>query len=404
MKKTRIKAIKVSQPLGDFFVISIKARILKGISFSEPLTYLSEDGRMKGNQRQINTKRLKEIGKYIDTAEMTFPNSIILSVNNKPDGSIIEEKENRWELIEENGEFIIEFPDNIKSASIIDGQHRLNGFDYIENDSRLDMDLLCSVFFDLPNPYQAYLFATINGNQKRVDKSLALEQFGYFIENEKKESWTPEKLSASITRKLNFEEGSPLFSLIKLAPIYDNDEFVKLNKSNWFISTSAIMEGILSLISSNYKRDRIEMMNKKMFSGRDRKMVENFNDSSPLRTEFLNYKDEVIKDIIFSFFQSINKMIWMKTENSNSYLKKTIGIQALFDLLKEFLKNNKEFDPKIIERISNVDFSDYYFQASGIGKTRIRNVIFILNGIKSIEDINSETDKKEIKRLIGNAS
>jgi DGQHR domain-containing protein len=92
MKKTRIRAIKVSQPLGDFFVISIKARLLKNISFSEPLKYLSEDGKMKGNQRQINTKRLIDIGKYIDTAEMTFPNSIILSVNHNLDGSLIEDK------------------------------------------------------------------------------------------------------------------------------------------------------------------------------------------------------------------------------------------------------------------------------------------------------------------------
>jgi DNA phosphorothioation-associated DGQHR protein 1 len=400
MKKTRIKAIKVSQPLGNFFIISIKARILKDISFSEPLTYLSDDGRMKGNQRQINTKRLKEIGKYIDTAEMTFPNSIILSVNNKPDGSIIEEKENRWELIEENGDYIIEFNEDVMAASIIDGQHRMKGFEYIQNESRLEMDLLCSVFFDLPNPYQAYLFATINGNQKRVDKSLALEQFGYYIENEKKEAWTPEKLAANIARELNFEKKSPLFSSIKLAPIYDNEDFAKLNKSNWFISTSAIMEGVLSLITSNYKRDRIEMMNKKMFSGRDRKMVENYNDSSPLRQEFLNYKDEVIKNIVFTFFHSINDKIWSKVDNSNSYLKKTIGVQALFDLLKEHLKNNRTFDPKIIESISKVDFSDNYFQASGIGKTRIRNVIFILNNFRTIEDVKSESDKHEILRLI----
>jgi DNA phosphorothioation-associated DGQHR protein 1 len=400
MKKLKLRALKVSQPLGDFFVISIKANILKNISFSEPLTYLSEDGILKGNQRPINEKRLTEIGKYIDTAEMTFPNSIILSVNNNEDGTIIQDIENRWELINENGEYFLEFPENIKSASIIDGQHRLSGFDFIKDESRLEMELLCSIFFDLPNPYQAYLFATINGNQKRVDKSLALEQFGYFIENEDKESWTPEKLVANITRKLNFQQNSPLYSLIKLAPIYDNEDFVQLNKANWFISTAAIMEGILSLITSNYKRDRIEMMNKKIFYGRDRKMLKDIKDSSPLRNEFLNYKDDFIEDIVFSFFQAINEKIWTKTDNPNSYLKKTIGVQALFDLLKESLKINKKFDPIIIEYIAKIDFSDYYFQASGIGKTRIRNVMFILNSIKSIEDIKSEADQKEIKRII----
>ncbi|MCW4470217.1 DGQHR domain-containing protein [Flavobacterium sp. MFBS3-15] len=399
MTKIKLRALKVSQPLGDFFVISVKASIIKQISFSEPLTYLTEDGLLKGNQRPINIKRLSEIGKYIDTAEMTFPNSIILSVNNNEDGTIIEDNNNRWELINENGEYFLEFPENVKSASIIDGQHRLNGFDYISNKSRLDMEILCSIFFDLPNPYQAYLFATINGNQKKVDKSLALEQFGYFIEKENKESWTPEKLAANIARKLNFEKTSPLYSLIKLAPIYDNDDFIELNKSNWLISTSAMIEGILSLITTNYKRDRIEMMNKKIFYGRDRKMLKNFKDSSPLRNEFLNYEDDFIENTVFIFFQAVNEKIWSKV-NDKSYLKKTIGIQVLFDLLKESLKRDRELNSNIIDLISDVDFSDNYFQASGIGKTRIRNVIFILNKLKSIDQIENENDKREILRLI----
>ncbi|MFH6936066.1 DGQHR domain-containing protein [Flavobacterium sp. FlaQc-30] len=399
MEKIKLRALKVSQPLGNFFVISIKASILKTISFSEPLTYLSEDGTLKGNQRPINEKRLSEIGKYIDTAEMTFPNSIILSVNNNEDGSIIEDINNRWELISEDGEYFLEFPGNIKSASIIDGQHRLNGFNYIKDESRLEMELLCSIFFDLPNPYQAYLFATINGNQKKVDKSLALEQFGYFIEKEDKESWTPEKLAANIVRKLNFDKKSPLYSLIKLAPIYDNEDFIKLNKSNWLISTSAMIEGILSLISSNYKRDRIEMMNKKIFYGRDRKMLKNIKDNSPLRDEFLNYKDDFIENVVSSFFSVVDEKIWSKT-GSNSYLKKTIGIQVLFDVLKESLKVNKKWSREIIDSISHVDFTDNYFQVSGIGKTRMRNVIFILNKLKSIDQIQNENDKKEILRLI----
>ena len=66
------------------------------------------------------------------------------------------------------------------------------------------------------------------------------------------------------------------------------------------------------------------------------------------------------------------------------------------------MKKNNIFDPTIIERISKIDFSDNYFQASGIGKTRIRNVIFILNNFKSIEDIKSDPDKTEILRLIKN--
>jgi len=212
MKKTR--ALKVSQPLTNFYVVVLKANELLKIAFSEPLTYISDTGELKGNQRIINHSRLKQIGKYIDTVEMTFPNSIILSVNYNEDGSLITNHEKRWKIIENQDETFLEFNPNIKSASIIDGQHRLNGFKYSELEERRDTDLVCSIFFDLPNPYQAYLFATINGNQKRVDKSLALEQFGYFVAKEESSAWTPEKLAANITRKMNFNKGSPLCNKI----------------------------------------------------------------------------------------------------------------------------------------------------------------------------------------------
>lgn len=401
MNKIKVNAIRVSQPLGEFFVISMKAKDLIKISFSEPLEYLSEDGKMKGNQRVINEQRLKEIGKYIDTAEMTFPNSIILSANQNPDGSLINSEHNRWEVIEENGNYFLEIPLDGKSASVIDGQHRINGFSFAKNTDRLEMDLVCSIFFDLPNPYQAYLFATINGNQKRVDKGLALEQFGYYVAKEDKEAWTPEKLAASISRKLNFNENSPLKGKIKISPIYNNKEFLSLYHAKWIISTAAMMEGILSLLSSNYKRDRIEMMNKKMFSGRNRKMVADFRDSSPLRNLFLESKDEEIEQIIFNFFQVIKDKLWVNIE-PNSYIIKTIGIQALFSLLKESLKRNGEFNEKIISCVSEIDFSDNYFQASGIGKTRIRNVLFISNNYKSLDDLSSDEDKREIQRIINN--
>jgi hypothetical protein len=45
-------------------------------------------------------------------------------------------------------------------------------------------------------------------------------------------------------------------------------------------------------------------------------------------------------------------------------------------------------------------FSDNYFQASGIGKTRIRNVILIANNYKSIVEIKKTSDQEEIKRIL----
>lgn len=198
MNYLELYALKITQPLSDFYITSIKAKNLIDISFSEQLQYIDDTGKLHGNQRKIDSKRLSEIGRYIDSVEMSFPNSIIIAANYNEEGKIIDDESIRWDFVHvEKNLYKIFIPSNAKLAAIIDGQHRLNGFEekYITDQTRLEVELPCSIFFDLPNSYQAFLFATINGNQKRVDKSLALEQFGFNVEDEPQNSWTPEKLA-----------------------------------------------------------------------------------------------------------------------------------------------------------------------------------------------------------------
>jgi len=94
-----INALKVSQPLGDFFVVSIPANKLVDICFSEPLRYIDDNGRVQGSQRVKDEKRLKEIGKYIESVEMAFPNSIIISANYNENGQIISDNKDRWRIV-----------------------------------------------------------------------------------------------------------------------------------------------------------------------------------------------------------------------------------------------------------------------------------------------------------------
>ena len=51
----RISAIKVVQPLGDFYIAKIKARDLLKISTSQVARY-DKNGNVIGNQRPINIK------------------------------------------------------------------------------------------------------------------------------------------------------------------------------------------------------------------------------------------------------------------------------------------------------------------------------------------------------------
>jgi len=397
-------ALKIYQPLSDFYVVKIKARDLLKISFSEELEYVDENGRLRGSQRKTDDKRLHEIARYIDSIEMSFPNSIILAANYTPQGEVLDVNSNeRWQILD-NGDdlYKILIPTDKPLAAIIDGQHRLKAFKYATKSERLDLEILCSVFFDLPNSYQAFLFATINGNQKRVDKSLALEQFGFNVEDEPPKSWTPEKLAVYFSRKLNIDNSSPLHNHIKVAP-KDDKGLVRKIGGTWVVSTAIIVEGILSLISSKPKRDRVEMGQESIFGGRSRKMLKEFKDSAPLRELYLDNNDDKIYNIIQQFFLSCNEVLF-NSGKENSYLFKTVGIQALFDLLrnilaKEGIKESYSF-AKYITPIRNINFSDNYFQTSDVGRQRIRNLLLFANGLISPNSL-KESELNEFHRLLG---
>ncbi|CCG53719.1 Putative DNA sulphur modification protein [Flavobacterium indicum GPTSA100-9 = DSM 17447] len=407
MSFKELYAIRVSQPLCDFYVTSISATDLLKISFSEQLQYVDEKGKLQGNQRKVDDKRLKEIGRYIDSVEMSFPNAIILGANYNEDGEIIENEEIRWSFEQVEGNlFKIIIPSDAKLASIIDGQHRLKGFEdkYLTNKSRLNVDLPCSIFFDLPNSYQAFLFATINGNQKRVDKSLALEQFGFNVDDEPQHTWTPEKLAVYYTRKLNFKE-SPISGHIKIAPKIDKDlkKQIFQKEIEWTISTATIVDGILSLITSNPKRDRVEMAQENIWGKRSRSMVEKFkSDKSPLRNEYLNKKDDYIYEIINNYLSAVKETLW-EDFDSKSYIFKTVGIQALFDLLRRILLKEKISEKsqfiKYLTPALKFDFSSSSVQASGIGRKDIRNALLLSSGIIN-EDMLTDNDNNKIKDFI----
>lgn len=403
MDNIRLKALKVDQPLGNFFITKIPASLLLDVAFSEELQYVDEDGKLKGNQRQKDTKRLKNIAKYIDSVEMSFPNSIILAANyNQNTGEIIDNKDLRWSVREyNNGIYEITIPTKNKLAAIIDGQHRLSAFEFVQNEERKNLELVCAIFFDISNAYQAFLFATINGNQKKVDKGLALEQFGFNVADEDSKSWTPEKFAVYYTRKLNFQP-SALSGKIRLSPQYQEDMFKSFDNKKFYISTATVVDGILSLISSNPKRDRVEMGQKHILRGRSRDMLKSIRDNSPLRKLFLENSDEKIYNIIKEFFRGVEEELWTETYD-NSYIIKTVGIQALFDLLKEILKRKEPYEninyKSFLRKFSSVDFSDDYFQASGVGKSRIKKVMFVANDFYSLDRVKKEDEEKIIQLL-----
>lgn len=392
-----VPALQVVQPLGVFYVISLPAKVVLEVAESERLRAIySETTRtyhLEGTQRERQEKRLESITDYINRSDAAFPNAIILAANSRLQTSLDDEVEDElrgedidW-VVSKNasGGFELTIPSQAKTASIIDGQHRLFGFANASPD-RLDMDLVCAVFIDLPLPFQAQLFAIINSTQKPVDKSLTYEQFGYNIDDEASEFWTPEKLAVFLTRKLSTESESPIQGRVLIAPKKDPYLQELSTTHSWRVSTAVVVEGVLKLFSSNPKRDSNFML-----TGRKKSREELFDfrrDRTPLRDLYLRGNDALIYKIVSNYLFACNSVFWNGAA-AESFITRTVGVQALFDVLRSIagsaIENKKisvDYFNSILLPAANIDFSDVRFKsASGSGRSIIARTIKAAIGV-----------------------
>jgi DNA phosphorothioation-associated DGQHR protein 1 len=357
-------AIYVKQPFGEFYVVSIPAYKLINLCYSFPAVYGGDI--LNGVQRGLNEKRIKSISEFSQTENALFPNSIILSANILPDGSRPEE--DCW-YISESNELVI--PKMKPYASIVDGQHRLAGLKRAIEDGGIDesFSVVCAIYFELTAPQQAEIFATINFNQQKVDKSLAYQLFGYDLDADESEYWAPDTLAIYYTRLLNKMSDSPFHNRVSFGMIKD-DEF-EIN--DWHVSTATIVEGITSLISSNPAADRYEIHKKKLIKNK-RNCLEIKNVSPPLRQSYVNNKDKSIFDLILKYFKALEGLTW--NDDRVSFMRKTIGIQASFDILKILCKEHELNADVIINIVQTIDVNSLaklIVNYSGIGRGQIRN-------------------------------
>ena len=180
-KVNPIPCLEVKQGFGTFYVCVIKARKL--LDMCEPIRAEVLDGEIdndmldiglnkpSGPQRKVGEKRPEAIASFIKTGVAAFPNSIIIGANITNDGFLLEKDDWQWTYNSANK--TLEIEDGALGAAIIDGQHRLQGYELLrdEDHQALDDELVCSVYLDLPITYHAQLFSTINSNQRKVPKT-----------------------------------------------------------------------------------------------------------------------------------------------------------------------------------------------------------------------------------------
>ena len=233
------------------------------------------------------------------------------------------------------------------------------------------------------------------------------------LEDEPESSWSPDKLAVNFTRRLNVDEESPFKGHIKVAPIDDRvlDDVSIEAKKEWLVSTATIVEGILSLITTDQKRDR-DILNRVSVSGRKRALlreqVKFAHEPPPFWWLYIESdRDIVIYKTLINYFSAVNEELW--SNPGNIVLHKTAGVQALFRVLKDLLPEqikqkslSKATWTSILAKAKTIQFSDARFtESSGRGRARIQDAILVAIGLKRVENVRDPNFRQYLAEMIG---
>jgi DGQHR domain-containing protein len=309
MSTLRLNIFKLHQSIGTIYVSKIRPSDLLAMSVVDRRR-IEEDDEILGIQRELKKDKVIQIQNYLSSIDATFPNSIIV---NTTQNFVVNENETELELTIDDNTF-----------TIIDGQHRVEGFREIDLDN---FELLIAIFKDLKIDQQANIFSTINSQQTKVDPSLNLN-----LELNSK-AYTPKKMMIEIAQSFNYDKDSPWYNNIKMLG----------SKTNGIISLSAFVKPLLEITypEKDYYLIRNELMsNEKEFSN-----FSNFNYKVDRYLFWELYKRKDVNStykILYNFFNSLKVILNKDWLNSKSLLNKTTGYNAMIKLFREVAKDGFE--------------------------------------------------------------
>ncbi len=293
------------------------ASVLRRNAQPETRKVLDADETTAGIQRALSDERIKEIRQYLRTADASFPNSIILSLD---PARLVEGPDPVSGVGQDVGLVKLVIAQSPEAFSVIDGQHRLKGFD---DDTARDFELIVAIFIGLDEEDKAYLFSTINSKQTKVNKSLVYDLFDVA------EMRSPQRSAHDIAKLLNSDPKSPFYKRIKLLgtnPKFENEVLYRAN-----LSQGTFVERLLALITRDAAIDRDVI--------RRGGALDRMSSEAKLvfRPMWIDDKDQVIFKVLFNYFSAIAEFFPKEWGDGKCPLAKTIGFGALMSLLTDLV-------------------------------------------------------------------
>ncbi|GGB66022.1 hypothetical protein GCM10007417_02170 [Glycocaulis alkaliphilus] len=347
--------MKVSQPIGDFFIGKMSAKELIDISWFDVRKKIGNDDldEYLGIQRTVNTKRVEEIARYVRLPDATFPTAVVLAV------------EGRTVALDEicksdsPGSFYKMTLTNVPGdhldantvlfrgiARVLDGQHRIRGLQ--ESDiNKEEFDVNVCIFVDADIADQAGIFATVNLAQTKVNKSLVYDLLSY------SKSRSPEKSCHTVTVLLDSTEKSPFYKRIKRLGVATDGRFGEV------LTQATVVQALLPLLTKDIIRDR-----------EIGKTTGHWSAAGPydpdlliFRRWFFEEKDGLIADQIMHYFEAVRRH-WQRQWDDpqpGEILVRSNGFRALMSLMRPMYNALKSHEGDFVkmssfyEIIKNID-------------------------------------------------
>ena len=210
-------------------------------------------------------------------------------------------------------------------------------------------------------------------------------------------------LGVYFARVLEGRSDSPFRGHIKLALLDEDADVAPIPEGEaWTVSVACIVEGVTKLISEKPTTDRSALA-----SGKAETRSQLPDDGAPLRNLYRSQQDKQLLTAIVEFFSIVDQLIW-SGQSSSSFAWRTVGVLALFDILREGLiekrldSNDMESSAQdFLQGAAGLNFADDFFHASGAGRVRIRKVLRVLVGLDTAPD---QDVKETVARLKASAS
>lgn len=366
-KELIFKCLKITQPVGEFYIASLNAKDLLDIAYAD-VRVLEEKEDNKGldsyigQQRKPDPKRIKQISEYVKNIDACFPTGIIISI--EPECIEFDEEANSLilhEVLDESGNVIIPYS---KIAKIIDGQHRLMGLKYAYDNPDLFspdfkdkiFELNVSIFVGFDVAEQAMIFATVNLAQTKVNSSLVNDLYDFTKER------SPQKLCHYITITIDADEASPFYKRIKRLGVATK------GRKNETLTQATFVKSLIKYICQD---DDQENRDKDIYKrgGIPAKAIE--KNKLIFRDYMIDEKDYELIDIIWDYFEAVRTK-WPKAWNTYEQgymLNKSNGFMGFMRFLKDtyiFISDLKEKHPKLTEKKyydrkpNETDFSEIF--------------------------------------------